>query len=748
LFVNVFDLYKNMYKSLIEMYAMSAVLFHKEKQKSTNNFVLILKSHETNFKNIIIFIHTNIKISDDDWRIKIMIFLHTNMKILDDDCQFKIKNIDKLIWTFVIVFLSDMKQQQESVDFFESRVTKSCRFCNFDANNRKNLSRDTIANEKYHFEMKKLRRDISRLFEITKIKTSLVKNDLVAKLSIFEKIISTLNIIMSFSFDFAHSEYYELIRRLYSRLEKSILISREFEQFNDVFQNFSFSFEWNRIQFSAIHMSSWSMNECAKTSVIISVLLRCWLRSFHIRKVFETDLLKEFLLNDRRNALISMNIIISCFVKLTKNNCFIFFYQLFEIDRLTFNEQILNARINILKLMNAENKEFIFRNKISNKSRDDDMFCDETIDVSILKTSRSFYFISKAKKNEIKNHLSFFSNYHIKIHFQRTMKEYDVLWNINVLFDEDKHRFFKQVVLIINNKKSKRQFLFKNAVRFIVKTLISETFVDVESNISSQLLRLQKECSNVLKNLNHVSSQNENDVSILKIDSTHLKSNLRERIRKDFLKKFNLFTKMSNMKNMNYESMMRNAMNANNIQIVNWNNRFLWWYEECFFTHHESNIILSSYTYESAYHWSFVRYHFFFIHVWKCLSLIIYQISFFIHVWKFFFTDHFVNKCCTFHINDFVKLVIDEYAQILFIYSQTYNFHVFRRIFVWLQHLETFSYMNEILQLQIFRIAEHQRIISLTSIFNEKVYFVKITKDLNNKDFHEKDNRTNILHCN
>ncbi len=562
------------------------------------------------------------------------------------------------------------------------------------------MSRDTIANERYHFEMKKLRRDISRLFEITKIKANLAKNDLIAKSSIFEKIISTLDIIMSFSFDFVHSEYYELIRRLYSMLEKSILTSRKFEQFNDVFQNFSFSSEWDRIQFSAIHMSSWSMSECAKISIIIFVLLRCWLRSFHIRKVFEIDLLKEFFLNDRRNALTSMNIIISCFVKLIKNNCFISFYELFEIDRLIFNEQILNAKVNILKLMNAENKEFTLRDKISDKSRDDDMFCDDTIDVSILKTSRSLYFISKAEKNEIKNHLSFFSNYHIKIHFQRTMKKYDVLWNINVLFDENKHRFFKQVVLIINNRKSERQLLFKNAVRFIVKTFISETFVDVESNISSQLLRLQKECSSILKSLNHVSSQNENDVSILKIDSTHLKSNLRERIKQDFLKKFNVFTKMSNMKNMNYESMMRNAMNANNIQIVNWDNRFLWWYEECFFTHHESNIIFSSYTYESeiidhlsniilssctyenAYHWSFVRYHSFFIHVWKCVSLIIYQISFFIHVWKFFFIDHFADKRCTFHINDFVRLVIDEYAQIFFIYSQTYNFHVFRRVFV------------------------------------------------------------------
>jgi hypothetical protein len=180
-------------------------------------------------------------------------------------------------------------------------------------------------------------------------------------------------------------------------------------------------------------------------------------------------------------------------------------------------------------------------------------------------------------------------------------------------------------------KNQRNSFFFKNAVRFIVKILINETFVDVESNISSQFLRLQKECLSILKSLNHVSSQNENDVSILEIDSTHLKSNFRERIKQDFLKKFNVFTKMSNMKNMNYESMMRNAMNANNIQIINWNNRSLWWYEECFFTHHELNIIFSSYTYKSEIIDHLSNIIFFFIHVWKCVSLIIYQISFFLH---------------------------------------------------------------------------------------------------------------------
>jgi hypothetical protein len=78
IFVNVFDLYRNMYKFLIEMYALSTTLFHKERQKNINCFVLILNSHEINFKNIINF-------------------LRIETKILDRDCQFRINEIDIVV---------------------------------------------------------------------------------------------------------------------------------------------------------------------------------------------------------------------------------------------------------------------------------------------------------------------------------------------------------------------------------------------------------------------------------------------------------------------------------------------------------------------------------------------------------------------------------------------------------------------------------------------------------------------------
>jgi hypothetical protein len=90
IFVNVFNLYRNMYKFLIKVYALSTTLSHKKRSKNINCFVFILDLHEINFKNIIIF-----------FRIEI--------KILDRDYQFRINEVNIIVWIFIITFLENMK---------------------------------------------------------------------------------------------------------------------------------------------------------------------------------------------------------------------------------------------------------------------------------------------------------------------------------------------------------------------------------------------------------------------------------------------------------------------------------------------------------------------------------------------------------------------------------------------------------------------------------------------------------------
>lgn len=89
-----------------------------------------------------------------------------------------------------------------------------------------------------------------------------------------------------------------------------------------------------------------------------------------------------------------------------------------------------------------------------------DMFAMSCNEINVL-IVKFFQFKLIVEKNNIKNHLNTFFNFHIEMHFAVMMNEYEILWNINVLFKKKKHRFFKQNVFTINNRKSKKQFFFQ-----------------------------------------------------------------------------------------------------------------------------------------------------------------------------------------------------------------------------------------------------------------------------------------------
>ena len=151
IFIDAFDLYKNMYQILIAMYVLSIALCNFDRQKNQNSFVFILNFHDASFKNII-----------NNFRIEI--------KIFDHDCQLNLNEKQTWIWISIVIFLNDMKQQQEFAKFFESKTIKCCRFCDVDKKNRKNLNRNVVLNDRYHYQILKLRYEASKFDEIIKKK--------------------------------------------------------------------------------------------------------------------------------------------------------------------------------------------------------------------------------------------------------------------------------------------------------------------------------------------------------------------------------------------------------------------------------------------------------------------------------------------------------------------------------------------------------------------------------------------------
>jgi hypothetical protein len=173
---------------------------------------------------------------------------------------------------------------------------------------------------------------------------------------------------MSCSSNFAHSEYYELIRKIYSLLYIKILTIRAATEFITLFHDFSFSFKWARIQSSAVHMNSWSMSECDRISIVISIMLRCWLKEHHLRETFKNRLNVTFL-NFRQRFNSKKDITMYAFAKLVKSNALISSLHLFTQDRENFDNQILDVRQLFLNLMNAtqNSKSTSRKRKIINK---------------------------------------------------------------------------------------------------------------------------------------------------------------------------------------------------------------------------------------------------------------------------------------------------------------------------------------------------------------------------------------------
>ncbi len=103
--------------------------------------------------------------------------------------------------------------------------------------------------------------------------------------------------------------------------------------------------------------------------------------------------------------------------------------------------------------------------------------------------------------------------------------------------------------MFINHRKSKKQFLFKKTMRFIIKIMMYEIFLHTNFNMTSQFLRLRKQCSTFFENLlflinRDVANKNNTNISLLK-SITHTQLFVREKLTEVYMKHYSLLITMS-----------------------------------------------------------------------------------------------------------------------------------------------------------------------------------------------------------
>lgn len=62
------------------------------------------------------------------------------------------------------------------------------------------------------------------------------------------------------------------------------------------------------------------MSEYARASVIVPILLRCWLRKYHIRKKYSNALIRKYQTRMKNENLEICNVVVMNLIKIVKNN--------------------------------------------------------------------------------------------------------------------------------------------------------------------------------------------------------------------------------------------------------------------------------------------------------------------------------------------------------------------------------------------------------------------------------------------
>ena len=85
--------------------------------------------------------------------------------ILDKGIEISLFDSDEKVFfcAFTLAFLGDMPQQQENAGFKTQRANLGCRFCYIDHQKRSDLTYDTEANGRYHFQVKLTREEMEAL---------------------------------------------------------------------------------------------------------------------------------------------------------------------------------------------------------------------------------------------------------------------------------------------------------------------------------------------------------------------------------------------------------------------------------------------------------------------------------------------------------------------------------------------------------------------------------------------------------
>lgn len=420
LFIDGFGLYRSVYRSLMGIYLIPAGLTAEDRKKRQNLYPVTLGPHATNFHDVIMSLNGLTELDHG-----------TTLNSYDVDGNTVSIN------AFCLAFLGDMPQQNENAGFKHPTATHSCRQCLVSETDRSNLDYDIVKMGRYHYQTKDLRDTMSSKSPKQKERFCMTYG-LSPNPSPLLKIAPSLHLINSFPSDPAHSEYAGITKLAHSLLLEHILSPSGTKKYLAILQHFPFPNGWRRLQSPVTHLDSYQLQEHARASIIIPLVLRCHLQQNWMKKEFYEAISTLFDPQDYRPE----DIVVSVFAAIAKSNSTLAWPSMSAEDRAQLKPIIVHARSGLQHLIQAA---VIASEEIRPAQRATSVA--STTAESQRSTSVPLSQVSVwssrpriSKKSQKLVAMQGRPNMHIGLHYPAQAKDYAVPNNCNVLAGEDKHR--------------------------------------------------------------------------------------------------------------------------------------------------------------------------------------------------------------------------------------------------------------------------------------------------------------------
>ena len=473
LFIDGFGLYRNMYRSLVGFYLIPAGLRASQRCRRKNVYMLTFGPHGTNFHDVVEA-------------------LAPGLSMLDRGIDI---NIPSLYGTVRVVasclaFIGDMPQQNDNAGIKRPTATKSCRNCMVTEGERHNMAFDTSGSGRYHYEILSIRKLIDSE-TVTAAKDRLCREyGMTRQQTPLFRICPSLNLTTYFPSDPCHSEFSGMSKTAHELLTSTILSTRGQDEYHKVLRRFPVRRGWARLQSPITHLDSYQLQEHARASVIIPLLLRCAMKDNWIKPAVLQAI--PFVFDDKR--LSPKEHVVSVFCAVAKSNSVLTSQTAIKCSLTELKQIIVDARTGIQKLAEAAARSVYSARPTTRANSLISRHGSPALSVmsAAQPTSKKGQQIRSFKNRP---------NMHVGLHYVDCAKEYAIPNNNNVLIGEDKHRDYKRLVLRTNKRDVEKTLLLQESYRRSLQLAIEGSFSETEPALSKELERLYSWCPNVFKDL-------------------------------------------------------------------------------------------------------------------------------------------------------------------------------------------------------------------------------------------------------